>query len=165
MNFENVRFYFAIPWENIQKQRIISSKDSESTFPAHLCKYNWFKIRFFPFIIPSTNVSNKVPILLYCIKIAEFSFLLKDVRNILNLTFFLIYAFDDLISFSTSPAKSLLISVEQILPNVHRAKLTMYWVWWFKSLKMYIQKMLSFVLDFFLQFHSISLRSKYNNWI
>jgi len=45
------------------------------------------------------------------------------------LTFFLIYAFDDFRSFSTSPARSRLISAEQIAPIVHNAKLTTYCVW------------------------------------
>ena len=44
------------------------------------------------------------------------------------LTFFLIYAFEDLRSFSTSPAKSRLISAEHIAPIVHNAKLTTYCV-------------------------------------
>ena len=49
--------------------------------------------------------------------------------------FFLMYVFDDFISRSISPAKSLLISGEQIEPKQQSAKPTTNCVWLFKSLQ------------------------------
>lgn len=52
-----------------------------------------------------------------------------------NVAFFLIYIFDDFISFSTSDAKSFAISGDAIAPNVHNARPTMNCILLFKSLE------------------------------